>query len=52
MEKKIDLLIERLNEAVAADDNETILKISEEIDSIISKLLPDKDKLKQLKNEL
>ncbi|MBE3035767.1 MAG: hypothetical protein IMZ70_01590 [Candidatus Atribacteria bacterium] len=40
-----DLLIQRLSKAIDTNDKETILKISEEVDGILSKLLTDDNKL-------
>lgn len=45
MEKEIELFIERLDKAMETNDKETILKLNEEVDKIISKLLPDENKL-------
>lgn len=51
MDKEIDLLLDSLTKAIEMNDAETILKISEEVDSIISNLLPDENKLTQLEKE-
>lgn len=45
LEKEIELFIERLDKAMETNDKETILKLNEEVDKIISKLLPDENKL-------
>ena len=47
-----DLLIERLSKAIDTNDKETILKISEEADGILSKLLTDDNKLTLSSKEL
>jgi hypothetical protein len=47
-----DLLIERLSKAIDTNDKETILKISEEADGILSKLLTDDNKLTLSSEEL
>lgn len=51
MDKEIDLLIKSLTKAIEMNDEETILKINEEVDTIISKLLPDENKLAQTEKE-
>ena len=48
----VPLSLERLSKAIDTNDKETILKISEEADGILSKLLTDDNKLTLSSKEL